>query len=157
MTKLNDIITNESDELYVETALWCRSNHAMLQEIEPIEKEVEEEYIEQIPVENDSDDPLSETQEVTKTRLVKKIFRRFKVVAIPDPSIEEQNNFIRLQRQSRFAAEADPLKFDYEEALALGDESAEEKKQLWLAKKKQIREELPYLPNESGEVIEDEE
>lgn len=76
---------------------------------------------------------------------------------LPVPPVEYQNEQIRLQRQSRFASEADPLKFDYEEALALGDESTEEKKQLWLAKKKQIREELPYLPNESGEVIEDEE
>ena len=62
--------------------------------------------------------------------------------------IEEQNEQIRLQRQTRFVTEADPLRYDYDEALARGYETAEEKKQVWLAKKDQIREELPYIDGE---------
>lgn len=65
--------------------------------------------------------------------------RRFQVKAIPEPTIEEKNDQIRLQRQARFAVESDPLKLDYDEAVARGEETAEEKKQAWLDKKTQIR------------------
>lgn len=41
--------------------------------------------------------------------------------------------------------EADPLKYDYEEALAKGNKNAEALKKLWLAKKDEIRKKLPYL------------
>lgn len=63
----------------------------------------------------------------------------------PIESIEHKNESVRQQRQLRFASEADPIKYDYEEALALGTPEAEELKQTWLAKKAQIREELPYI------------
>ena len=63
----------------------------------------------------------------------------------PRPSVEYQNEQIRIQRQARFTAESDPLKLDYDEALARDEETAEEKKQAWLDKKTQIREELPYV------------
>ena len=63
----------------------------------------------------------------------------------PQPSVDEQNEQIRQQRQARFEAESDPIRFDYDEALALGDESAEELKQEWLESKRKIREELPYI------------
>ena len=59
--------------------------------------------------------------------------------------VEYLNEQIRQQRQARFIAEADPLKYDYEDSLALGEELSEEKKQIWLQKKQQIRKELPYL------------
>lgn len=62
-----------------------------------------------------------------------------------DVPIEEQNEQIRLQRQARYVAEADPLKLDYDEAFARGEETAEEKKQTWLAKKDEIRQDLPYI------------
>ena len=71
--------------------------------------------------------------------------RRFQVKAIPEPTLEEKNEQIRLQRQARFAQESDPLKLDYDEAVARGEETAEEKKASWLSKKDQIREELPYI------------
>ena len=61
----------------------------------------------------------------------------------PKETVEHKNEQIRLQRQSRFATEADPLKLDYDEAVARGEEQAEEKKQAWLAKKDEIRKELP--------------
>lgn len=109
MIQINDIITDENEILYAETAIWCNENNAVLEEIEP---------------------------EIGK--------RRFQVKAIPEPTIEEKNEQIRQQRQSRFALESDPLYLDYVEAQARGDETVEDKKQLWLDKKDEIRAELPY-------------
>jgi len=63
----------------------------------------------------------------------------------PQPSIEEQNEQIRQQRQDRYIAESDPIRLDYDEALALEEETAEQLKQEWLASKRKIREELPYI------------
>ena len=110
MTKINDIITNENEILYAETAIWCNENNAVLEEIEP---------------ENG--------------------VRRFQVKAVPEPTIEEKNEQIRLQRQSRFAMESDQLYLDYVEAKERNDESANDKKKLWLDKKDEIRKDLPYL------------
>ena len=82
--------------------------------------------------------------------------RRFQVKAIPEPTIEEKNEAIRQQRQARFAAESDPLKFDYDEAVARSNGEASSdvvrKKFAWLEKKDQIREELPYMEAEDGTV-----
>lgn len=61
------------------------------------------------------------------------------------PTLQEKNEEIRQQRQYRFYLESDPIKYDYEEALARGDSNAEELKAQWLAQKDKIREELPYL------------
>ena len=55
---------------------------------------------------------------------------------------------IKAERQIRYTNEADPLRYDYDEALARGEPTAEEKKQAWLDKKDEIRAELPY-PDES--------
>lgn len=62
----------------------------------------------------------------------------------PKPSIEEQNEQIRQQRQSRYEVESDPLRLDYDEALAREQDNAEELKAQWLESKDKIREELPY-------------
>lgn len=35
MTKINDIITDENDVFYAETAEWCNNNNAYIDEIEP--------------------------------------------------------------------------------------------------------------------------
>ena len=59
-------------------------------------------------------------------------------------SVREKNEQIRQQRQSRFRIEADPLKLDYDEAVARG-EDAEKARIVWLAKKDLIRSELPYI------------
>ncbi len=63
----------------------------------------------------------------------------------PTPTYEE----IRQQRQERFMTEADPIRYDYDEALARGEETAELLKQEWLAKKDEIRADLPYPDEES--------
>lgn len=62
----------------------------------------------------------------------------------PEKPLELVKEEIRGQRQIRMMNEADILKYDYEEAVARGDSNAEELKALWLAKKDQIRAELPY-------------
>lgn len=64
---------------------------------------------------------------------------------IPEPTLEEQNEAIRMQRSIRMTTEADPLKYDYEEAVARGAADVEELKAVWLAKKDEIREQLPYI------------
>lgn len=64
---------------------------------------------------------------------------------VPQPSIEYQNEQIRQQRQQRYVEESDPLRLDYDEALARGEETAEQLRQDWLASKDKIREELPYV------------
>ena len=54
---------------------------------------------------------------------------------VPQQSIEEQNEQIRQQRQSRYVMESDPLRLDYDEALAREQDNAEQLKQEWLASK----------------------
>ena len=60
---------------------------------------------------------------------------------------------IKAQRQIRFTEEADPIRYEYDEALARGEEAAEELKAAWLAKKDEIRADLPY-PDEANNEIE---
>lgn len=62
-----------------------------------------------------------------------------------DVPADYQNEQIRQKRQARYVAESDPLRLDYDEALARGSEDAEQLKQDWLASKDKIREELPYM------------
>ena len=62
-----------------------------------------------------------------------------------DVPVDYQNEQIRHQRQARYTAESDPIRLDYDEALARGQEDAETLKQEWLASKDKIREELPYI------------
>ena len=56
-----------------------------------------------------------------------------------------QNEQIRQQRQVRYTVESDPIRLDYDEALARGEDTAEQLRQEWLASKDKIREELPYI------------
>lgn len=62
-----------------------------------------------------------------------------------DISVSYQNEKIREERQSRYEKESDPIRLAYDEALARGEDTAEELKQEWLASKDKIREELPYI------------
>ena len=76
----------------------------------------------------------------------------YKTEKIPTPTIEEQNEIIRHKRQERYLSESDPIRLDYDEALARGEETAEQLKQEWLASKDKIREELPYVEEEDADV-----
>lgn len=66
----------------------------------------------------------------------------------PQPTIDEQNEQIRQQREARYEVESDPLRLDYDEALARGEDTAEALKEQWLHSKDVIREELPYIVGE---------
>ena len=66
-----------------------------------------------------------------------------------DVPVEYQNEQIRQQRQQRYEQESDPIRLDYDEALARGEETAETLKQEWLASKDKIREELPYVEGDN--------
>lgn len=68
--------------------------------------------------------------------------------------VEYQNEQIRQQRQARYEVESDPLRLEYDEALAREQDNAEELKAQWLASKDKIREELPYIVGESNEQAE---
>lgn len=68
-----------------------------------------------------------------------------------DVPVDYQNEQIRQQRQARYVEESDPLRLDYDEALARGDDTAEQLKQDWLASKEKIREELPYVVGVANE------
>lgn len=60
---------------------------------------------------------------------------------------EATHEQIRQARQNAFAEEADPLKYNYEEDCArYGSDSEEalDSKEIWLAKKDEIRERYPY-------------
>lgn len=63
----------------------------------------------------------------------------------PEKPVDVQNDEIRAERQARYESESDPIRLDYDEALARGEETAEELKTQWLASKDKIREELPYV------------
>ena len=65
-----------------------------------------------------------------------------------DYPVDARNEEIRMQRQQRYVAESDPIRLDYDEALARGQDNAEELKEQWLASKDKIREELPYIIGE---------
>lgn len=59
--------------------------------------------------------------------------------------VDVRNEQIRQERQNRYIVESDPLRLDYDEALAREQDNAEQLKQEWLASKDKIREELPYI------------
>lgn len=62
-----------------------------------------------------------------------------------DVPVDYKNEQIRLQRQARYIEEADPLRLDWDEAFARNEPNADEKKEIWLAKKDEIRQDLPYI------------
>lgn len=73
----------------------------------------------------------------------------------PAPTIDEQNEVIRQTRQQLFEKYADPLKYDYEEQFAkygADNETTIYVKELWLNKKEEIRQQNPYIEEESGNI-----
>ena len=81
-----------------EAADWCNANNAIIAEIDPVTKDVEEEYeeIETITVPDEYDiegrivtEGHEEERVVTKTRTVEKTLRRFEIQEMPAPSEEE--------------------------------------------------------------------
>ena len=98
---------------------------------------VSEEYpalLDEYEVQEDTEHTISDYEQVEGEYLLKQ-----------DVPVDYQNEQIRQQRQQRYETESDPLRLDYDEALARGEETAEQLKQDWLASKDKIREELPYI------------
>lgn len=54
------------------------------------------------------------------------------------------NSQQRQMREEYMKLEADPLKYDYEEAVAINMPNAEDLKKLWIDKKEEIRKRFPY-------------
>ena len=131
MTQLNDIITDENGSVYADAAVWCNQNGAMMEEIEPLEKEVEEKYYEM------TDDLV----EVEKTRTVKKTFRRFKVVPVPEPTAAETRS-ARVAELENYLNATDWYAVRYAET---GTEIPEAIR----AKRQAVREEISRLRDES--------
>jgi len=74
-----------------DAADWCNSNNAKIVEIDPITKEIEEEY----------EEYNQETGEFeTKTRTVEKTFRRFEIQETPEPTVDEKKAQVRSVRDS---------------------------------------------------------
>ena len=70
---------------------------------------------------------------------------QYKIVKLPKPTVEEQNEAIRATRESLYVQTSDKLKADYDEAVARGADNVEELKKAWLDSKDKIREENPYI------------
>ena len=90
-----------------EAADWCNANNTRIIEIDPITKDVEEEYqsMEEVVVpEQEVDGEIvpehTESQLVTKTRTVEKTLRRFEIQAIPEPTVDQKKKNIRSVRDS---------------------------------------------------------
>ncbi len=61
------------------------------------------------------------------------------------PTLEEQNEAIRIKREQEYKKRSDSLYMSWQKYLALGETAkAEEAKAQWLAEVEKINEELPY-------------
>lgn len=67
-------------------------------------------------------------------------------LAYIEPTLEEQNEAIRIKREKEYKKRSDSLYMAWQKYLALGETTrAEEAKALWLAEVEKINEELPYV------------
>ena len=114
------------EEMYPsEAASWCNANKAQITEIDPIDKEVEETYIEMVEVEKEIVVPaeydengemiseehteiqvVEEPQE--KTRAVVVTVRCFEIQTIPEPTPPTHEE-VRQMRAAAYQQEVDPI------------------------------------------------
>lgn len=124
-----------------EAAEWCNNNRATIEEIAPVVRPVAEEY--QMFEEDGGNGKV-----VTKTRYVEKELRCFEIVALPEPTIEEQNEVIQQTRASLYANLIDPLHAERQRKVVLGTWT-EEMEAEYVAKVQeltaQIQTENPYI------------
>jgi hypothetical protein len=152
-----------------EAADWCNANNAMIVEIDPVVRTVTEEYetVEEetkiIPavthIETDEDGNEHEVIDmpelgeivynpVTKTREVEKELRRFRIDAIPEPTVEEKNEAIKQTRANLYAELIDPLHAERQRKVVLGTwTEADEAEYVAEVKRltQKIQDENPYL------------
>lgn len=117
-------------------------------QLDPLESKKANKEIWLLPADSTFNKPLAEKEGFKiKWNGDSWVYEEIPVEPEPEPYVPttaEKNEQIRQQRQSRFIIEADPLKLDYDEAVARG-EDAEKARIAWLAKKDLIRSELPYI------------
>ena len=70
-----------------EVSVWCGKNKANIEEIESVTRWVDEEFLVADEAYDEEGNLVSEAQ--YETRQVEKVFRRFQIVAIPEPTKEE--------------------------------------------------------------------
>lgn len=124
-----------------ETAEWCNENNARMIDIEPVIRLVVEEYetteiqdviipaithieTDENGVEYEIIDEPERTEQmevpVVKTREVEKEIRRFEIVAIPEPTVEEKNEAIKQTRAYLYSDLIDPLHAEKQRKVVLG-------------------------------------
>lgn len=102
-------------EYPTEALKWCKENNARIMEIDPITKEVEEEYqvLNDVKIpEQEQDGQIIpehiETTIETKTRNVEKELRRFEIQSMPEKP-QPTNEEISQMREMAYIAEVDPI------------------------------------------------
>lgn len=154
-----------------EAADWCNGNNAMIVEIDPVVRTMTEEYetVEEgtkvIPavthIETDEDgneyEVIDEPEHeetiynpVVKTREIEKELRRFEIVAIPEPTIEEQNEIIKQRRANLYAELIDPLHAQKQRKTVLGTWTETDEAEYVAEVKRQtliIQTDNPYVDN----------
>lgn len=106
MTEQEFYIGQVFDDMYPpEAAEWCNNNDARIMEINPITKDIEEEYQSRenviVPEQEEDGQIIPEHVEqklITRTQTVIKTLRRFEIQAIPEPTIDQKKKNIRSVR-----------------------------------------------------------
>jgi hypothetical protein len=152
-----------------EAARWCNLNNAMIVEIDSVVRTVTEEYetveeetkiipaVTHIEIDEEGNEyeviDVPEHEEivynlVTKTHEVEKELRRFRIDAIPEPTVEEKNETIKQTRASLYSSLIDPLHAEKQRKVVLETwteaDEAEYVEQVKALTAK-IQEENPYI------------
>ena len=120
---------------------WCNENKARMIDIEPVIRVVVEEYetteiqdviipaithieTDENGVEYEIIDEPERTEQmevpVVKTRELEKEIRRFEIVAIPEPTVEQKNKSIKQTRAYLYSDLIDPLHAEKQRKVVLG-------------------------------------
>ena len=106
-----------------EVAQWCNENKAFIEEVEPVTKSVDEAFLVADEVYDEEGNLVSEAQ--YETRQVEKVFRRFQIVAIPEPTQEELEAQALAQAKQERAAEVERLTVEVEGMVFDADETSQ--------------------------------
>ena len=106
-----------------EVAQWCNENNAFINEIESVTKLVDEVFIAS-DAEYDEEGNLVKDIEY-ETRQVEKEFRRFQIVAIPEPTQEELEAQALAQAKAERAEEVERLTVEVEGMVFDADETSQ--------------------------------
>ena len=108
-----------------EAAMWCGENNATIEEIESVTKLVDEVFIAS-DAEYDEDGNLVKELEYG-TKQVEKVFRRFQIVAIPEPTPEEIAEQALAQAKAERAEAVESITVEVDGLVFDGDEKSQER------------------------------